>query len=131
MSARLIKVIESQETTRGDGRATTMRYLTRYFDEGGQLLAEHDPAEADENAVLLEFTVRTDSAFSSSGSGSGRDDRRRWALRAELAPEIGILPGHQAPSFGFEVSRSFDGGPPAVKILYGVSLSASKGIFKQ
>jgi hypothetical protein len=100
---------------------------TTWLVKGNQL----ESATNIENAILLEFTPRADSAFSASGNDSSRDDRRRWAFRAELAPEIGILPGHQAPSFGFEVSRSFDGGPPAVKFLHGASLSASKGIFKQ
>jgi len=58
------------------------------------------------------------------------DSRKRWAIRAEFSPEIGVLPGHQLTAIGFEVSKAFDGGSPSVKITYGVSLSATRGIFR-
>jgi hypothetical protein len=84
-----------------------------------------------ENMVLVEFGYRYDTALSTLSTDEREgDSRRRWVMRAEFSPEIEALPGHQLPTIGIEVSRSLDGGPPAVKILYGLNLSASKGIFK-
>ena len=84
-----------------------------------------------ENMFLLEFTLRFDSAVSGLATDSTTgDSRKRWALRAEFSPEIAGLPGHQLSTIGFEVSRALDGGSPAVKILYGMNLSATKGIFR-
>jgi len=53
MAARVIEVIQSDETTRGNGKETLARIVTRYFDRGGQLLAESDPAAAIENTHIL------------------------------------------------------------------------------
>jgi hypothetical protein len=92
-----------------------------------------EPPTNIENALLLEFVpLRFDTAVTDvpTGDGSG-DSRRRWAVRAEFSPEIDLLPGHQAPAIGIEVSGAWAGGPVAVKITYGMNLSASKGIFKR
>lgn len=84
-----------------------------------------------ENAFVLEVLWRFDTSVSNLATDStDGDSRRRWAIRAEFSPEIDRLPGHQRPTIGFEVSRAWDGGPPSVKITYGVNLSATKGIFK-
>jgi hypothetical protein len=84
-----------------------------------------------ENMVLVEFGYRFDSALSTLTTDEpDGDSRRRWVMRAEFSPEIEALPGHQLPTIGIEVSRSLHGGPPAVKVVYGLNLSASKGIFK-
>jgi len=90
-----------------------------------------EPPTNIENALLVEFTTRFDSSIMgvTTESPTG-DSRRRWAIHAELSPELTFLPGHQAPTIGFDVSRAWSGGPPAVKVTYGVNLSASKGIFK-
>ena len=91
-----------------------------------------EPPTNIENAFLLEVVpFRFDMALPGSPpEGSGGDTRKRWAMRAEFSPEIELLPGHQAPTIGVEVSRAWAGGPAAVKITYGMNLSASKGIFK-
>jgi hypothetical protein len=84
-----------------------------------------------ENMILVEAMLRFDT--SQSGLTTDKvdgDSRKRWAVRAEFSPEITLLPGHQLPTVGFEVSKAFDGGSPAVKVTYGMNLSATKGIFK-
>lgn len=85
-----------------------------------------------ENMLLVEFTLyRFDSAMSDLETAElDGDSRKRWAVKAEFSPEITALPGHQLPTIGVEISKSWAGGPPAVKVTYGVNLSATKGIFK-
>jgi len=84
-----------------------------------------------ENIFLFELMLRFDSSLSRLATDStDGDSRRRWVFRAEFSPELGGLPGHMLSAIGFEVSRAWDGGAPAVKVTYGVNLSATKGIFK-
>jgi len=84
-----------------------------------------------ENMFLVEAMLRFDTSVSGLATDTvDGDSRKRWAIRAEFSPEITALPGHQLPTIGFEVSKSWDGGPPAVKVTYGMNLSATKGIFK-
>jgi hypothetical protein len=84
-----------------------------------------------ENMFLVEFGLRFDTAVSALETKEpGGDSRNRWAVRAEFSPEIHALPGHQLSAIGFEVSRALAGGPPSIKVTYGVNLSATKGIFK-
>jgi hypothetical protein len=102
---------------------------TTLVSPGGQV----EPPTNIENTFLLEFVpLRVDTAASeTTATQPAGDMRKRWAVRAEFSPEIELLPGHQAPTIGLEVSKAWDGGPPAVKITYGMNLSASKGIFKR
>ncbi|BCS31371.1 hypothetical protein TBR22_A05710 [Luteitalea sp. TBR-22] len=90
-----------------------------------------EPPTNIENVLLFEFVpVRFDTGVSGIAPDDGGDSRRRWSARAEFSPELELLPGHSAPTIGFEISRAWSGGSVAVKITYGVNLSASKGILK-
>jgi hypothetical protein len=83
-----------------------------------------------ENALLVEVTWRYDSSLRGLATDSlDGNSSNRWAIRTEYSPEITVLPGHQLPSIGFEVSKAWAGGAPSVKVTYGVNLSATKGIF--
>ncbi len=84
-----------------------------------------------ENMFLVEAMLRFDTSVSDLATDTADgDSRKRWAIRAEFSPEITALPGHQLPTIGFEVSKAWAGGPTAVKVTYGMNLSATKGIFK-
>ena len=43
-TARVIEVIETTLTRRGDGKETPIRIITQYWSKDGQLLAERDPS---------------------------------------------------------------------------------------
>jgi hypothetical protein len=90
-----------------------------------------EPPTNIENYVLVELTLRHDSGLTGLATDTpDGDSRHRWAFRAEFSPEISYLPGHQLPTIGVEVSKAWAGGPAAVKVTYGVNLSASKGVIK-
>ncbi len=101
---------------------------TVVVDPDGQV----EPPTNIENYFLAELTLRFDSALSGLPTDApDGDSRNRWAFRAEFSPEMTFLPGHQLPTVGVEVSGAWNGGPPSVKVNYGVNLSATKGILKK
>ena len=47
---KVIQVIKTTLLSRGDGKKTTYRQITQYWDFEGNLLWEHDPCKGDDNA---------------------------------------------------------------------------------
>lgn len=79
-----------------------------------------------EDLALFEFGRRFDSAMGDAPTGD-LDPRWAWMLRASVFPHV-KLAGHQLGLIGVEATKP-EGGTFGVKVLYGVNLSASRGIF--
>lgn len=88
-----------------------------------------------ERATNIEDFATFEAGFRfDSGQGDapvkGADDRRRGlVVRASVYPHA-ALAGHQLGMFGIEATKP-TGGTLGVKVLYGVNLSASRGIFSK
>lgn len=54
-NARVVQVIETTLTRRGDGRDTVLRVVKQYWSFEGELLAENDPCAGDDSAVRGTF----------------------------------------------------------------------------
>jgi hypothetical protein len=82
-----------------------------------------------DDVLAVDFLIQRDETMANLPTGSSSKSENRWALRFVAYPEVKFLSGHQRFQLGLEVSQPLKGGPMVVRVLYGVNLSLSKGLF--